>query len=120
MKAIVLLKYGSRDVLQLQELPKPIPKDDEVLIKVHAASVNDWDWGIMRGKPFVIRLIVGLRKPRVKIPGVDVAGKIEAIGKNTETFQPGDEVFGDLSESGFGGFEFKHLHKKTKLNETGK
>ena len=104
MKAIVLTKYGSPDVLQLNEVPKPTPKDDEVLIKVHAASVNDWDWALMRGKPFMIRLLCGLLKPKYKIPGVDIAGQVEAVGRNQKKFQPGDEVFGDLSECGFGGF----------------
>jgi len=104
MKAIVLTKYGSPDVLQLKEVTKPTPKDDEVLIKVHAASVNDWDWGLMRGKPFMIRLLCGLLKPKYKIPGVDIAGQVEAVGRNEKKFQPGDEVFGDISECGFGGF----------------
>ena len=104
MKAIVLTKYGSPDVLQLQEVTKPTPKDDEVLIKVHAASVNDWDWGLTRGKPFMIRLLCGLLKPKYKIPGVDIAGQVEEVGRNVKKFQPGDEVFGDLSECGFGGF----------------
>jgi NADPH:quinone reductase-like Zn-dependent oxidoreductase len=104
MKAIVLTKYGAPEVLQLREVATPLPKDDEVLIKVHAASVNDWDWCLMRGKPFYIHLICGLLKPKIKIPGVDVAGQIEAVGKNVKKFQPGDEVYGDISECGFGGF----------------
>ena len=104
MKAIVFTKYGSPDVLQLKEVAKPTPKDDEVLIKVHAASVNDWDWAFMRGKPFVLRLLFGLLKPKVNILGVDVAGQIEAVGKNVKKFQPDDEVYGDISECGFGGF----------------
>jgi len=104
MKAIVFTKYGSPDVLQLKEVAKPTPKDDEVLIKVHAASVNDWDWGLIRGKPLYIRLFCGLLKPKINIPGVDIAGQVEAVGKNVKKFQPGDDVYGDLSESGFGGF----------------
>jgi NADPH:quinone reductase-like Zn-dependent oxidoreductase len=104
MKAIVNTKYGSPDVLQLKEVEKPNPKDYEVLIKVHAASVNDWDWGLLRGKPFVNRLIFGLLKPKIKILGVDIAGQVEAVGRNVKEFQPGDEVFGDLSASGWGGF----------------
>lgn len=104
MKAIVLTKYGAPDVLQLKEVAKPTPKDNEVLIKIHAASVNDWDWGLTRGKPFYIRLLCGLRTPKFNIPGVDIAGQVEAVGKNVKTFQPGDEVYGDLSECGFGGF----------------
>ena len=93
----MLTKYGSPDVLQLREVAKPTPKDDEVLIKVHAASVNDWDWCLMRGKPFFIRLLCGLLKPKIKIPGVDIAGQVEAVGRNVKKFQPGDEVYGDIS-----------------------
>ena len=104
MKAIVFTKYGPTDVLQLKDVEIPAPEDNEVLIKVHAASVNDWDWGLMRGEPFVIRLLFGLQKPKVNIPGVDVAGQVEAIGKKVKKFQPGDEVFGDMSECGFGSF----------------
>ena len=103
MKAIVLTEYGSSDVLQLREVATPTPKDDEVLIKVHAASVNDWDWCLMRGTPFYIRLLCGLLKPKIKIPGVDVAGQVEAVGQDVKRFQPGDKVYGDLSGCGFGG-----------------
>ena len=104
MKAIVCTKYGPPDVLQLKEVAKPTPKDDEVLIKVHAASVNDWDWALVRGKPLVFRLFTGLLKPKVNILGVEVAGQIEAVGKKVKKFQPDDEVYGDISECGFGGF----------------
>ena len=104
MKAIVLTEYGSSDVLQLREVATPKPKDDEVQIKVHAASVNDWDWCLMRGTPFYVRLLCGLLKPKIKIPGVDVAGQVEAVGRDVKRFRPGDNVYGDLSECGFGGF----------------
>jgi len=104
MKAIVCTKYGPPDVLQLKEVAKPTPKDNEVLVEVHAASVNDWDWGLLRGKPFVNRLLFGLRKPKVKILGCDIAGRVEAVGRNVKQFQPGDEVFGDISGCGMGGF----------------
>ena len=104
MKAIVATKYGPPDVLQLKEVEKPTPKDNEVLIKVKAASVNDWDWCLVRGTPFYIRLLCGLFKPKVQVPGVDIAGEIVAAGKNISQFQIGDEVYGDLSENGFGGF----------------
>ncbi len=103
MKAIVYTKYGLPDVLQLKEVEKPTPKDDEVLVKVHAASVNDWDWGLLRGKPFGNR-IPGLLKPKYKILGGDIAGRVEAAGRNVKQFQPGDEVFGDLCQCGWGGF----------------
>ena len=96
MKAIVYTKYGPPDVLQLEEVEKPTPKDDEVLIKVHASSINDWDWGLLRGKPFVNRLLYGLLKPKRQILGSDIAGRVEAVGRNVKQFQPGDEVFGDI------------------------
>jgi NADPH:quinone reductase-like Zn-dependent oxidoreductase len=105
MKAIVFNEYGSPDVLVLEDVAKPVPKENEVLIKVHAASVNDWDWGLLRGVPFVNRLTAGFPKPKkIKILGCDVAGKVEAVGKNVKQFQPGDEVFGDISKHGFGSF----------------
>jgi NADPH:quinone reductase-like Zn-dependent oxidoreductase len=104
MKAIVYEKYGPPDVLQLGEVEKPVPKDDEVLVKVHVSSVNDWDWGLLRGKPFVNRLFFGLLKPKIKILGLDIAGRVEAVGRNVKQFQPGDDVFGDLSGCGFGCF----------------
>lgn len=103
MKAIVFTKYGSPDVLELQEVEKPTPKDDEVLIRVHAASLNDWDWAALHGVPFVNRLMFGLLYPKKQILGSDIAGRIEAVGKNVRQFQPADEVFGDLSGH-WGGF----------------
>jgi NADPH:quinone reductase-like Zn-dependent oxidoreductase len=104
VKAIVRTKYGPPDVLQLEDVEKPIPQNNEVLVKVHAASVNDWDWGLLRGEPFMNRLFFGLLKPKIKILGGDIAGRVEAVGQNIEQFQPGDEVYGDLSGCGFGGF----------------
>jgi NADPH:quinone reductase-like Zn-dependent oxidoreductase len=105
MKAIVYTEYGPPEVLQLKEVEKPTPKEDEVLIKVHAASVNYADWAFVRGKPFLVRLMgTGLLKPKNTILGADIAGRIEAVGRNAKQFQPGDEVFGDISECGFGGF----------------
>ena len=105
MKAIVYTKYGPPDVLQLKEVVKPTPEDNEVLIKVHAASVNAWDWDLLRGTPFLNRLVVsGLLKPKHKILGADIAGRVEVVGRNVKQFQPGDEVFGDLSACGWGGF----------------
>ncbi|MGZ6987445.1 MAG: NAD(P)-dependent alcohol dehydrogenase [Thermoanaerobaculia bacterium] len=103
MKAIVFTKYGSPDVLELKEVEKPVPKDDEVLIRVHAASLNDWDWGALHGVPFVNRLMFGLLYPKKQILGSDIAGRIEAVGRNVRQFQPGDDVFGDLSGR-WGGF----------------
>jgi len=105
MKAIVYTKYGPPDVLELKEIEKPTPKDNEVLIKVYAASVNYADWGLLRGKPFLVRLMeFGPLKPKNKILGADIAGRVEAVGINVKQFQPGDEVFGDISGCGWGGF----------------
>ena len=104
MKAITFTEYGSPDVLQLEEVEEPIPKDDEVLVSVHAASVNDWAWGLLRGKPFMNRLGFGLLKPKIRTLGCDIAGRVEAVGGNVKQLKPGDEVFGDLSGSGWGGF----------------
>ncbi len=101
MKAIVCTKYGSPDVLQLKEVEKPTPKDDEVLIRVHAASVNSRDWRRMRANPFFIRLMTGgLLKPKTPILGADVAGRVEAVGSSVRQYRPGDEVFGCLSRYG--------------------
>ena len=104
MKAIVYTKYGPPDVLQLKEIEKPTPKENEVLIKVHAASINDWDWGLLQGTPFMNRLLYGLLRPKMQILGSDIAGRVEAVGRNVKQFQPGDEVFGDISGCGWGGF----------------
>lgn len=104
MKAIVCPKYGSPDVLELREVEKPTPGDNEVLIKVHAAAVNAADWHLMRGDPFLARISIGLLKPKYKILGADVAGRVETVGKNVNQFKPGDEVFGDLFESGCGAY----------------
>jgi NADPH:quinone reductase-like Zn-dependent oxidoreductase len=103
MKAIVYTKYGTPDVLELKEVDIPTPKDDEVLIEVHAVSINDWDWGLLQGIPFTNRLSFGLLKPKKRILGSDIAGRIEAVGKNITQLQPGDEVYGDLSGN-WGGF----------------
>jgi NADPH:quinone reductase-like Zn-dependent oxidoreductase len=102
MKAIVYTRFGPPDVLQLREVEKPRPKDNEILIKVHAASVNAYDWRHLRADPFLIRLMgAGLLKPKHKILGADMAGRVEAVGANVKQFQPGDDVFGD---GGYGGF----------------
>lgn len=95
MKAMVYTKYGPPDVLQFKDVEKPTPKEDEVLIKVQAVSVNRSDWEGLIGKPLYAR-IGGLRKPRRQILGSDIAGRVEAVGKNIRRFQPGDEVFGDV------------------------
>ena len=102
MKAIVCTKYGPPDVLELKEVEKPTPKEDEALVRVHAASLNAADFEMLRGT-WSARF-GGLLKPRHKILGSDIAGRIEAVGRNVKQFQPGDEVFGDLSACGFGAF----------------
>jgi NADPH:quinone reductase-like Zn-dependent oxidoreductase len=106
MKAIVCPKYGSPDVLQLQEVAKPAPKEDEILIKIHAASINYRDWRMMRANPFFIRLVPGgFLQPKNKILGADVAGRVEAVGRYIKQFMPGDKVFGYLpSATGRGTF----------------
>jgi NADPH:quinone reductase-like Zn-dependent oxidoreductase len=94
MKAIVQTRYGSPDVLQLKDIDKPVVKDDEVLVRVHAAAVNIGDWHLLRGMPYAMRMAFGLLKPRREIPGLDMAGQVEAVGRNVTQFRPGDEVFG--------------------------
>ncbi|HOW44225.1 MAG TPA: NAD(P)-dependent alcohol dehydrogenase [Candidatus Aminicenantes bacterium] len=104
MKAIVYARYGPPDVLRMTEVEKPVPRGNEVLVKVEAASVNAFDWHMLRGKPFVARLAGGLFRPRHAILGEDVAGKVEAVGRGVTRFKPGDEVFGDIAAGGSGGF----------------
>jgi NADPH:quinone reductase-like Zn-dependent oxidoreductase len=107
MKAIVYTKYGPPDVLNLEEVREPTPRDDEVLIKVHAASANARDWRLLRADPFLVRLMGGgFLKPKHNTLGSDIAGRVEAVGGNVKQFQLGDEVFGDLSGGGFGGGGF--------------
>jgi NADPH:quinone reductase-like Zn-dependent oxidoreductase len=94
MKAIVYREYGPPDVLQLREVPKPVPKDNELLIKVHSSTVNRTDCGFLRAEPFIIRLFTGLFKPKIRTLGTEFAGEIEEIGKNITSFKLGDKVFG--------------------------
>jgi NADPH:quinone reductase-like Zn-dependent oxidoreductase len=102
LKAVIYTKYGGPEVLQIKEIEKPYPKDNEVLIKVCAVSINDWDLGLLRGD-FINRLLNGLLKPKKKILGSDIAGRVEAVGNNVTRFKTGDDVYGDLSGS-WGGF----------------
>lgn len=104
MKAAVYYKYGLPDELHLEEVEKPTPKADEVLVKVHVASVNSWDWDLVTGKPRIYRLMFGLLKPKYPIIGSDIAGTVDAVGENVRQLKPGDEVFGDISGGGFGAF----------------
>jgi len=96
MKAIVYHNYGSPDVLRCEEVEKPAPGANQVLVKVRAASVNPLDWRFLRGMPYMLRMAAGLFKPKVSGLGVDVAGVVEAVGANVNQFKPGDEVFGSL------------------------
>lgn len=103
MKAIVFTNYGTHDNLQLKEVEKPSPQENEVLVKVHAVSLNDWDWQMLQGIPFANRLMNGLFKPKKTILGSDIAGRIESVGSGVTRFKPGEEVYGDLSGD-WGGF----------------
>jgi NADPH:quinone reductase-like Zn-dependent oxidoreductase len=103
MKAIVRTKCGPPEVLQPKEVEKPVPKDNELLVKVQAASVNALDWHMLRGKPFLVRLRFGFFRPKNRILGYDIAGRVEAVGEKVTQFKPGDEVFGGLG-FGLGGF----------------
>jgi len=104
MKAIVYTKYGSPDVLEYKEVEKPSPKDNEVLVKIHAASLNAADWHLLRADPFLARFFGGLLKPKFNILGADIAGVVEAVGRNVKEFHAGDEVFGAISQCGWGAF----------------
>jgi NADPH:quinone reductase-like Zn-dependent oxidoreductase len=112
MKAIVCEKYGSPKVLELHDVEKPIPGNNEVLVRVHAVSVNPFEWHHIRGKPYFARLTIGFFKPKHKILGNDVAGVVEALGKGVNNFQPGDKVFGG---DGYGGLAEYVLIPEDKL-----
>lgn len=105
MKAIVFTRYGSPDNLELREVPDPIPRDNELLVSIHASSINSWDWEFLNGVPFINRLMNGLLKPKSgkQILGADIAGTVEAVGRRVTRFKPGDKVFGDLWDN-WGGF----------------
>ncbi|MCF6195997.1 MAG: NAD(P)-dependent alcohol dehydrogenase [Emcibacter sp.] len=96
MKAMIYTKYGSPDILELTEVEKPTPRGDEVLVKLHAVSLNSSDWEFLTAKSFIIRLLSGLLKPKYTILGSDIAGRVETVGKDVKQFQPGDEVYGDI------------------------
>lgn len=104
MKAMFYDKYGPPEILKLIEMEKPTPKDNQVLVKIQASSVNYGNLVLLKGVPYLSRLAFGLLKPKYTIPGGDIAGMVEAVGKDVKQLQPGDEVFGDLSGCGWGGF----------------
>src|SRR5437870_9614568 len=104
MKAIVRETYGPPDVLHLKDVRVPTVGDGDVLVRVHAASANAGDWHLLRGTPFPFRFVAGLFTPRHPVLGTDIAGRVEAVGPRVTQFKPGDDVFGELSRSGFGGY----------------
>jgi len=105
MKAIVFNQYGiPEEVLGVEEIEIPVPKDGEVLIRVISTAINDYDWSLVRGKPNIYRLMFGIKKPKHNIPGMELAGVVEKVGSKVKSLDVGDEVFGDISASGFGAF----------------
>lgn len=104
MRAIICPKYGSPDVLSLQEVSKPVPKENEILVKIYASSVNAGDSHLMRGEPFMVRMMFGLTKPKFSILGSDVAGEVEETGSDVKEFKAGDEIMGDVAVARFGAF----------------
>jgi len=104
MKAIVCNRYGPPESLRYQDVPEPLPRAHEVLVRVHATAVNDYDWSWVRGKPTIYRLLFGLFKPKHPIPGMELSGTVVKCGTNTTRFQVGDAVYGDISGHGFGSF----------------
>lgn len=104
MQAIIYTKYGGPDQLHPAAIAQPVPRKNELLIKVHTASINSWDWDLLRGKPFLVRLLGGLTRPKHQVLGADIAGIVESVGSDIKSFRPGDAVFGDIAGAGFGGF----------------
>lgn len=117
MKAIVLENYGlPEEVLALKEVAMPIPKENEVLIKIHTTAVNDYDWSIVRGKPYLYRLLFGISGPEHPIPGMELAGVVHGIGSKVGKLKVGDAVYGDISQFGFGTFaEYISIHEDAVL-----
>lgn len=118
MRAILLKKYGPPSELQVHEVPKPTPTEREVLVKIHATAINDYDWSMVRGKPLLYQLLFGLGKPKHPIPGMELSGTVEAVGDRVTQHKVGDVVFGDTSEFGFGTLaEYVCTHEKTLLKK---
>ncbi len=110
MKAIVHKQYGPPDVMRLVEIEKPTPSDNQVLVKIHAASVNALDWHLLTADIFLVRLSMGLFRPKNPVRGADIAGRVEAVGRNVTKFKPGDEVFGDIAHGGFAEYALASEH----------
>ena len=104
MKAVVCKRYGQPSALEIQEIQKPTPRENEVLVKIVATTINDWDWSLVRGKPLIYRLIYGLLKPKKLVFGVEIAGIVKTLGPGATRFSPGDRVYGDISLVGYGGW----------------
>ncbi|MFY0650786.1 MAG: NAD(P)-dependent alcohol dehydrogenase [Cyclobacteriaceae bacterium] len=120
MKAVICKKYGPSEDLKIEEVEKPVPKEDEVLIKIHATAINDYDWSMVRGEPYLYRLLFGITKPKRPIPGMELAGEVKGRGKNATAFQVGDAVYGDISEYGFGSFaEYVCVNEKSLVLKPG-
>ena len=113
MKAAIVTRFGSpEEVVKIMEVEQPVPKENEVLIKVHATAINDYDWALVKGEPWVYRLLFGLFKPKNPIPGMELAGTVEDVGSKVQKFKVGDEVYGDISQYGFGSFaEYVCIHE---------
>jgi NADPH:quinone reductase-like Zn-dependent oxidoreductase len=109
MKAMVYDEYGPPEVLEFKDIEKSVFNDDEVLVKVYAASVNWLDWHFLTGRPFLARIMAGLLKPKNNVLGIDMAGKVEGVGANVKQFLPGDDVFGSTSDGCFA--EYVCVHK---------
>ena len=113
MKAQVFTKYGPPANLQLQDVPTPKPLGTEVLVKIHATAINDYDWSMVRGKPYLLRLMYGLLRPKFVIPGMEISGIVIAKGVHVKNFNIGDQVYGDISAYGFGSFaEYVCVHEE--------
>lgn len=115
MKSIIFERYGGPDVLQLKDVDKPVPNDNQILVKVHSAATNPLDWHMMRADPFFVRLGQGFWRPKVNLLGADIAGVVEKVGQNVTEFKPGDEVFGSIGAGGYAEYAItteKHLALK--------
>lgn len=119
MKAVVLKEYGNpTEVLSITQVEKPLPKDNEVLVKIHCTTINDYEWSMVTGKPLIYRLIYGLVRPKHRIPGMELSGIVEAVGDKVMDLSVGDAVFGDISEFGFGAYaEYICIDKKALLKK---
>ncbi|KPM47997.1 NAD(P)-dependent alcohol dehydrogenase [Jiulongibacter sediminis] len=116
MKAVLAKTYRKPEELEISEIPVPSPKENEVIVKVKATTINDWDWALVRGKPMVYRLLYGLFKPKKPIPGMELSGIVRSVGSEVTSFKEGDEVFGDTSQYGWGTFaEYACVNEKSLL-----